>query len=454
MKELNAYRKHMCNLPASAVEAEAQAEKEDILSVSVSGGKPAGAAASDQTALFVRVSGEKTGLAYTQNLDQDPSEVLQRAFENSKYSQAAGREAMHSPESAGTVLSETERGHIDAEKLKRRAAELEKAITAEAGELSYSIVSLTETVRTVGLVNSKGCDKTYSRVNYEAQVSLSQETDRGHYLFDALQSAPTFEEITADYFLAQLSHWKALQLPACTCVTGSTRAVLDASVMCNIFATAWQMFSAPFYLSKNTPLAGKLGEKIFSDAVSIRDCPVRTGSGYQFPFDCEGSEGKEAELVRAGRLIGLLQTLTAARTMGLPTTGNAGRKTLMSGNVHTQVAAMPKNFLFMPGSESLHALIASLSDGIYIHESFDVFHSINIASGSFTIPCKGIVVKDGHFMGVASGLTMNGNVCDLLANVETAANDIQMLPMHMLKSYTVAAPSVLVANLQINGEIA
>ena len=75
MRELDAYRKKIGCLPEGACEAEVQAEKEDILSVALSGGRPAGSAASDQTALFVRVSGKKTGLVYTQNLEQDPSVV-------------------------------------------------------------------------------------------------------------------------------------------------------------------------------------------------------------------------------------------------------------------------------------------------------------------------------------------------------------------------------------------
>ena len=71
----------------------------------------------------------------------------------------------------------------------------------------------------------------------------------------------------------------------------------------------------------------------------------------------------------------------------------------------------------------------------YISRVYDVFHSINIASGSFTIPCKAIVVKGGRLIGVCSGLTMNGNVCSLLNGIEKAADDVRLLPMVILKSY-------------------
>ena len=451
MKELDRFSGLATFLPADALAAEVEAEKRDVLAVTVANGQPAGAAASDLTALFVRVSGEKTGTTYTQNLEEDPALLLGKAFANASLARTAGPEPMNSPVSAGHSFCEAELTHEPIDKLKHMAAGLEQAITAQAGSLTFSKVILSETINTVGLVNTLGCDMAFSRKTCEAEVVLVQENS-GHYIYNEILTAPSLDDLQPDYFLLQLSRFKAAQLPITGCPAGSYRAVLDGSVICNILATAWQLFSAPFYLAKNTPLAGRLGEQLFTDVITIRDCPILPGSGYQMPFDCEGSAGRDVMLVSRGRLEGLLQTLASASAMSLPATGNAGRKTLMSGTVHTQTAAMPKNFTLMPGEAKREALIASLEDGIYIQESYDVFHSINIASGDFSIPCKGIVVKNGEMTGLAEGLTMSGNVCDLLAGVEAIADDVRVWPMVMLKSYTVAAPSLLVRELRISGE--
>jgi PmbA protein len=449
--ELNPFRENITRLPPGACEAEVQAEKEAIVSAAVSGGKTAGSAASELTALFIRVSGEKTGHIYTQKLGSDPVELLRMAYENSLDLGTAGPESMHGPDSTGIGLNETELSSTPPDDLKALALDLERAVRNAAGALSYSHVAVTETIRTMGLVNSKGCNLSSSRRNIEAAVTLVREDADEHYVYEESLSSAVIGGIKPDYFIGQLQKWRMTQLPGIVCAPGTYRAVLDSSVVCNILNTAWQMFSAPFYITENTPLSGKLGERVFSEAVSITDSPVMPGCGYQFPFDCEGSCGTEAVLADRGSICGLLQILESSREMGLPPTGNAGRKALMSGMVHTSVGAMPKNFRLLPGKSTRDALIGSLTEGLYVNESYDVFHSINVASGDYAIPCKAVVVKNGIMTGVAEGLTIYGNVIDLLAAVEDVANDVKVLPMVMLKSYAVSSPSLLISHLKVSG---
>jgi PmbA protein len=450
MKELELYRAAISGrLPAGAAEAEAQAEKEDVLAVSVSGGRPAGSSASNQTTLFVRATGQKTGLAVTQRLDGDPAGALKRALENSRYSTAAAPEPMNGP--CGEPIREPELAHTEAEALKTMAAELEQRLASEDSGLAFSRVSLSDTIRSSGVVNSRGLDIAYSRRTVEATATLVREGASGHFVYDGQLSARTLDGISAEYFLAAHRHWAETQLPTISCPAGIYRAVLGAPVVCNILLTAWQIFSAPFYMAGNTPLAGRLGERLFSEAVSVLDFPEAPESGYQYPFDCEGSVGKPAELVVGGRAVGLLHTLASARAAGAPATGNAGRKTLLSGMLHTGVLAMPKNFRLLAGKRARRELLRGLGDGLYVHASYDEFHSVNTASGAFAIPCRAIAVKNGRMAGVVGGLTMNGNILDLFSSVEAAADDLCVLPMAILKSYTVSAPSVLVSRLAVSG---
>ncbi|MDR1062203.1 MAG: TldD/PmbA family protein [Clostridiales bacterium] len=450
MKELELYRAAIRRLPSGASEAEAQAEREDILAVSVSGGKPAGSSASDQTTLFVRATGKKTGLAVTQRIEGEPAAAaLERALENSRYSAADGPEPMNGP--SGEQVREAELAHSEPEALKTMAAELEQRLARNDRGLAFSRVSLAETIRSSGVVNSRGLDIAYSRRTVEASVALVREGASGHFAYDGLMSARTPEGISAEYFLAAHRHWAETQLPPVSCPAGSYRAVIGAPVVCNILLTAWQIFSAPFYMSGNTPLAGRLGEKLFSDAVSVQDLPAAPESGYQYPFDCEGSAGKPFELVAGGRAAGLLHTLASARATGARATGNAGRKTLLSGTLHTNVLAMPKNFRLLAGQPTRDELLRGLGNGLYVNASYDEFHSVNIASGAFAIPCRAVAVKNGRMAGIAGGLTMNGNILDLFSSVEAVADDLCALPMAILKSYTVSAPSVLVSRLAISG---
>ena len=80
-----------------------------------------------------------------------------------------------------------------------------------------------------------------------------------------------------------------------------------------------------------------------------------------------------------------------------------------------------------------------------------MFHSINIASGEFHVPCKGIIVKNGVKEAVVEGITINGTIQDLLMNVEEVGREIQVRPMDLLKSYTVCTPALRITALKVTG---
>ncbi len=448
MRELDGYRGAMHSLPAGAAAAEAEAEKEDSLCVTSTGGVPSGASASSLTELFIRATGASSGMAYTQDLAEDPALVIRRAWENSRCSSSGPAEM--NPES-WEGENEAELRHSKIGLLREAAAGLERDISGVFGKVSFSRIIVTETVRTVGLVNSLGRDMASSRRRLLAQALFVREEEGKSRVFDEQLTARTPEGLGPEYFFRRLAAWEEARLPAGGLAPGEYRAVLDASVTCNILATAWQMFAAPFHLSGGTPLAGRLGETVFTPSVNIADLPDSPATGFSFAFDCEGTACAAVSAVKDGVLTGLLHTLASAKQMGAAPTGNAGRKTLLSGSVHTRTAAMPRNFAILPGAASRHDLFAMLGDGVYVSESYDVFHSINIASGAFAIPCKAVSVRGGKAVSIAEGVTINGTVQDLFARVLAAADDTAALPMAILNSYAVAAPSLLVSRLQVSG---
>ena len=167
-------------------------------------------------------------------------------------------------------------------------------------------------------------------------------------------------------------------------------------------------------------------------------------------MDCRGSAGRDAKLVTNGVLTELLTNSADKNSGRASSTGNAGRKAMISGNIHTDVVTTPKNFGVEPGDSTLEELMETMYQGVYIYESFDMFHCINTSTGDCSIPCNGIVVENGHFKYRVEGLTINGKIQDILENVLQVGNDTSVLPMLMLNSFTVASPSVLVEKLNVS----
>lgn len=449
MDELKQYKEAMTGLLDGCAAAEAEAEKTQKLSAEVTGGRMGRLSCSEQTELFVRASGVKTGMVYTQKLDEDAKSVIAQAFENSKASAAEKADVLVTPDYWDEKEAENSKdlSLIPVDVLKKKALSLseglEKAIGCEVR------LGLSQTIQTMGLVNSNGVCKTRAVQRFAAEVSADG--------YDGYLSALGIDELIPEPFIRDFARKKWLDVPVIPAEAGSYRAVLSSNAVNNILITAWQMFSAKRAQNASTPFAGKEGEKIFSDCITIRDYKGGADTknnvmcGFSWEMDCEGVPSKDLTLVENGVLKGWMHNLQTAAKAGVRSNGNAGRKTLLSGNIHTDLAIMPKNFTIESGSASLAELIAACGDGVYVFENYDQFHALNVVSGDFAFPCKAVRIKNGKPVGIMEGLTMNGNVAALFSGVELLGRDRVIDPLVMYDSYTVSGPAMLVNNLKISG---
>jgi PmbA protein len=115
------------------------------------------------------------------------------------------------------------------------------------------------------------------------------------------------------------------------------------------------------------------------------------------------------------------------------------------------MTVIPGNFTMVGGEDSLEELIRKCGDGIYIYEAYDQFHGLNCVTGDFTFPCKGVLIENGKLTAGVSGLSMNGNIVELLQHVEAVGKEQKIEPMCMYNNYTVSGPSMLVNNLRVSG---
>lgn len=455
MKELEQYRTAMTRLPEGCKAAEAEAEKKQTLSVEIVEGKTGRMSCSEQTELFVRASGQKTGMVYMQKLDENAEDVIEKALSNSLASAADAAEPMAGPELwKNAAECEGNYSLVSVEELKAKAAslaaELSKLLAAEGDEKAAGAVrlELAQTILTMGIVNSNGIDRTAMVSRFTAEVMTDTE-----FSFSGFR----LEEISAEKIVDRLRLRAILKQPVIAAKSGVFRAVLSSEAINNILITAWQMFSARRALNKSTPLAGCVGEKVFASCISINDyrggedSAIGHQCGFSWRMDCEGVPSRDLALVENGVLKGWMHNLTSAEQMGEESTGNAGRRTLLSGNIHTDMAIMPKNFTIEAGEASLDELIEECADGVYVFENYDQFHALNVVTGDFSFPCKAVRIRNGKPVGIMEGLTMTGNVVRLLSDAEIIGRDRDVTPMVMYESYTVSGPAMLVKSLKISG---
>ena len=190
-------------------------------------------------------------------------------------------------------------------------------------------------------------------------------------------------------------------------------------------------------------LAGKEGEKVAADCLTLIDDPFYAKNTMQMPFDGEGVATVEKKLIENGVLKTLLYDLTYAKKAGKTPTGNAAR------GIADPVSISPYCLRIAPGALTEEALLQKLGNGIYINELKGLHAGADAVTGDFSIESAGFLVENGKRTRPVHSFTVAGNFFDLLRAIDGVADNVEMaLPA---VSCT-AAPDLLVRGLSVAGE--
>lgn len=451
MFDLREYRDTMCNLPDFVKEAELNAERAKSILIGFSNGDISKTNISDLTELYVRASNEKTGYVYTQNLSEDPYEILKRAIENSKYIERNNIDSLNSIKTSQNTKPYVEECSEDTQNVIKFCKKLEKKIIDEIEKITDVNIEVSIDTKESAVLNSKGVD-TFSKVCiFRVFINVVSKYNNKSYNVDIKTTTPSLENVDMEKLIIQIVKGFENQYDPIGIKSGEYKVILNNTVVINILMTVWQIFSGRKYNEGSSVLSKKLGEIIGSDILNIVDVPSHKNTGYKFIFDCEGTKSRYNQLVKNGKFVGLMHNIESATANLDITTGNAGRYALLSGTIPTDIIIIPHVFHIEEGNKSIYELINQMDNGVYITESYDVFHSINIGSGDFSIPCRGVCIKDGKASYNVTGMTISGNIIDLFKNIVDIGDDL-LIEEFLGKTYCVGSPSVLLKYMRINGE--
>ncbi|MBF4693439.1 TldD/PmbA family protein [Fusibacter ferrireducens] len=458
MIPLKSYEEALLNLPVEIKEAEINAEEHEQVAYKSKWGSITSTNSSELTALYVRATGEKTGYAYTENLNESGETVIERAYKNGIYIETPSVDLLNDQTTAyfksdvatkgKTGLNIGELPKMDLEIIKAQVLRFDRCAHKLPNLVDYSVTLCVDQFKS-RVINSKGVDisSAYQVWHYEVEVTCEYEDKR----YDGSYSGnvSSFELMDFNEAVMKAHEMILNQYAEGQMVSGTYPVLLDSRVVINILTTAWQLFSGPKYFEGSSALSDKLGQHIGASVLSIEDANRHPLTGYKYAFDSEGTPCQVHRIVEQGKFIGLLHNLRSAASMGTQSTGNAGRVALLTGSIPTDIIVTPRIIYVVPSQKSKETLLEEMISGVYITDSSDIFHSINIGSGDFSIPCSGMVVKGGLAAQSVRSLTLNGNLLDLFRHIKSVGNDLKIEPF-LLKSYCIGAPSVLVDRLNIS----
>jgi PmbA protein len=182
-------------------------------------------------------------------------------------------------------------------------------------------------------------------------------------------------------------------------------------------------------------LKDKLGQQVFSPAVTILDEPHRVrGLGSQ-PFDDEGVANATTAIIDKGVLTTWLLNSASARQLGMETTGHASRGLAGPPGVGTT------NLTVQPGERDLEGLMADAGEGLLVTSMFGP--SLNGNTGDWSIGVAGWWFERGALAYPVTEITVAGNLIDIYARVVPGSD----LKFHSSRN----SPSLLVDGLAIAG---
>ena len=179
-----------------------------------------------------------------------------------------------------------------------------------------------------------------------------------------------------------------------------------------------------------------LGQPVLPDALSLIEDPLRPRQGASRPFDAEGLPTRRRAIIDNGVLTGWTLDLGTARKLGGDSTGNAARGTSGGPSPSTWNVALTQ------GPHSREDLIAQMGTGLLVTSM--IGSTINPNTGDYSRGAAGLWVENGQIAYPVSGVTIAGNLREMLRGM-IPANDARLYLSRVV-------PSLLVEGLTLAGE--
>ena len=225
--------------------------------------------------------------------------------------------------------------------------------------------------------------------------------------------------------------------------TGVYNIIFDKYEMASLLSAFSPVFSAKNAQHGMSLLAGKEGEMIASECLTVTDDPFREGYELQTHFDAEGAATFRKKVIENGRLNTLLHNLATAKKAGIETTGNAS-KAGYAGSVEIS----PYCFC-IEGSDITEEELFRLADnGIYVTDLMGLHAGVNAVTGDFSIEASGFMIENGKKGRPVKTFTVAGNFFEMIKNIEAVADNVK-IGMGGFTAF--GAPSVLVKNISVAG---
>lgn len=382
----------------------------------------------------------KMGYASSQLMtESEMAELVDRALENGRYTEKEDTVGIFAGSPEYGKPCAPEHRSLTPDELKEAALEMQRENYAVSDKVKDGTQTQVETTEsTVRIINSHGLDLV-NNVGLNVAVSMAVVEDNGESQDDYCFCE--FGKKTAREMAEEAVNSALEKIGATVPPTGKYNIVFDAKQMRTMLAVFADAFSAKTAQAGMSRLAGKEGEKIAADIITITDDPMRDGFYRQTSFDAEGVAAYRKNVVKDGVLMTLLHNRETAAVAGCETTGNASK-----AGYSAPIGVSTYAFCIEAGDKSESELLEMAENGIYITEVKGLHAGANSVTGDFSIESAGFMIEGGKKTRPIKSFTVAGNFFDMLRDVTALSSEVDV----GFSGY--GAPDMLVRDMSVAGK--
>jgi TldD protein len=200
---------------------------------------------------------------------------------------------------------------------------------------------------------------------------------------------------------------------------GTMRVVLDPE-LAGVFAheAVGHASEADLVQEGNSVLAGKIGDRIGNDVVTIVDDPSLHEFGFE-PFDAEGSATSRTEIIRQGVLANYLHSRETLAAVG---NGQAGHARAAAGEI--PLVRMSNTFI-EAGESTREEILEECGQGILLKGSRG--GQVDPGRGVFQFNAEyGYLIENGECTTMVRDVSLSGEILKTLFSIRLCGNEVRM----------------------------
>ena len=391
------------------------------------------------------IKDKKLGFAYTADIHEEAVDALiDQAIENSKSSFPDEFIGFPFPkqQNAQMVLVEKD---IEGTKLSDKIAlamRMEKAAHSFDNRVKKTEkVIYTDSVTTTIIMNSKGIDVQYEKAFCGAAADVIAEEGSMMESGSWMKFAASLKEIDPDNIGEEAARRAVMMLGAKQEKSGRAPVLLAPYAGSIIISAVFPALSAEFAQKGKSLFISAMDKRVAFPKFNLIDSGVMQGGVSSVPYDDEGVPTQETTIIKDGNLRSFLHDSYTAKKGKTSSTANAFRSSFMS-----QTSIQPTNLYVRPGPASQAEIISRMSKGFLVTSIMGA-HTINPITGDFSVGFSGIFIDNGKISHPVRGMTIAGNMLDVLSHIEDVGSDLTFFQ----HGGNIGSPSLLISALSVSG---